>query len=236
MPDVTVTRDAHRPGELLLDVIAARILLSATLSRRRIAADAGLRALIGAGPGHIIAALDGAALLPPGSPLPGQLAGLCARIGLDGHGITAPPAVDVPERWHSLLTRRWELADPLAPRILAATVAELPELDGARITIAGLHHAQDRTIMHLLVSGVTLDHDWEYDRGTRPMFMLWVRDSNGDWHGTRLASASEWGDAIRMCLQVVPPLDHDSDWIEVFVTGRSAQAQVTLPLSPGPPS
>lgn len=49
------------------------------------------------------------------SPVPGQLAGLCARLGITGHGITAPPA----------------------PGILAATVAELPELDGAKITIAG---------------------------------------------------------------------------------------------------
>lgn len=236
VPDVTVTRAAHRPGELLLDVIAARILLSAGLSRGQIAADADLRAFIGAGPGHIIAALDGTGLLPPGSPLPGQLAGLCARIGLDGHGITVPPAADLPERWHSLLTRRWELADPSAPRILTAAVAELPELDGARITIAGLHHAQDRTIMHLLVSGVTLDHDWTYDRGTRPMFMVWAHDSNGGWHATRPASVSEWGNAIRMCLQIVPALDRDTAWIEVFVAGRSAQAQVTLPLSPGPPS
>jgi hypothetical protein len=96
-PEVSVTRDAHRPGELMLDVIAARIILAA-LSRERLAADAELRSFVGAGPGYIVAALDGTGLLPPDSPLPGQLAGLCTRIGLDGHGITAPPAGDLPER------------------------------------------------------------------------------------------------------------------------------------------
>jgi hypothetical protein len=234
-PDVSVTRDAHRPGELMLDVIAARIILAA-LSRERLAADAELRSFVGAGPGYIVAALDGTGLLPPDSPLPGQLAGLCTRIGLDGHGITAPPAGDLPERWDSLLTRRREQADPPAPGILAATVAELPELDGARITIAGLHHAGGRTIMHLLVSGVTLDHDWPYDRGTRPMLMLWVHDSKGSWHATRPASVSEWGNAIRMCLEIIPPLDRDTARIEVCVAGRSAQARLILPLSPGPHS
>jgi len=236
VPDVTVTRDAHSPGELMLDAIAARILLTAAPSPEQVAADAELRSFIGAGPGYIVAALAGAGLLPPDSPLPGQLAGLCTRIGLDGHGITARPAGDLPERWSGLLTRQRERAVPPAPAILAATVAELPELDGARITIAGLHHAEGRTIMHLLVSGVTLDHDWPYDRGTRPMLMLWVHDSNGCWHATRPASVSEWGNAIRTCLEIIPPLDRGTAWIEVLISGRSAQARVTLPLSPGPHS
>ncbi|MGH3151675.1 MAG: hypothetical protein ACRDOB_13255 [Streptosporangiaceae bacterium] len=230
-PDVTVTRDAHRPGELMLDAIAARILLAVGPSR--LAADIELRAFVGASPGYITAALDGAGLLPPDSPLPGQLAELFTRIGLDGHGITTPPGGNLPERWHSLLTRR-EQADPPAPGILAATVAELPELDGARITIAGLHQARGRTIMHLLVSGVTLDHEWTYDRGTRPMLMVWVRDSNGGWHATRVASVSEWGNAIRMCLEIIPPPDRGTAWIEVLVVGPSAQARAILPLSPRP--
>ena len=34
VPEVTVTRDAHSPGELLLDVMAARILASAEPSPR----------------------------------------------------------------------------------------------------------------------------------------------------------------------------------------------------------
>jgi len=30
---------------------------------------------------------------------------LCARLGITGHGITVPPAADLPERWLSMLTR-----------------------------------------------------------------------------------------------------------------------------------
>ena len=109
VPDVTVTRNAHSPGELLLDVIAARILTAAAPFSQNTpgqpaAASADLRALVGDGPGHIVAALHAAGVLPPDSPVPGQLAGLCARLGIDGHGITAPPAGDLPDRWHSMLT------------------------------------------------------------------------------------------------------------------------------------
>ena len=41
---------------------------------------------------------------------------------------------------------------PPAPRILAATVAELPELDGAQIATAAMHHRDHGTIPHLLAS------------------------------------------------------------------------------------
>ena len=148
-PDVTVTRNAHSPGELLLDVIAARILCSGPAvpqddPEQPPAGAADLRAFIGDGPGDIVAALHASGALPPASPVPGQLAALCTRIGIPGHGITAPPA-DLPEPWHSMLTRprRLPQAGP-APGIAAATKAELPELDGTRITILGLHHCYDR--------------------------------------------------------------------------------------------
>ncbi len=101
-PDVTVTRTAHGPGELLLDVIAARILCTGPASRRttpsgrpprgRPARVRRRRAR------RIVAALHASGALPPASPVPGQLAGLCARIGIPGHGITAPPAATCPNR------------------------------------------------------------------------------------------------------------------------------------------
>ena len=172
-PDITVTQHAHSPGELLLDAVAARILSAAARvppdnPGQLPAASAGLR-LLGDGPGPIVAALHAAGVLPPGSPVPGQLAGLCARLGAGGHGITAPPAADLPERWHSMLMPpSREPQPPPAPGILAATVAELPEIDGATIAIAGLHHGERGTIMHLLATGVTLEHDWPYARGIRP--------------------------------------------------------------------
>jgi hypothetical protein len=115
------------------------------------------------------------------SPVPGQLARLCVRLGIDGHGITAPPAGDLPERWQDMLARRREPQAP-APGILTGTVAELPELDGAKIAIAGLHHGDRGTIMHLLATGVTLEAGWPY--AIRPVPALWIRDSYGRWHAT----------------------------------------------------
>jgi hypothetical protein len=174
VPDITVTRHAHSPGELLLDVIAARILtVAASFSQHHpgqpAAADASLRAFTGDGPGHVVAALHAVGLLPPGSPVPGQLAELCARLGITGHGITAPPAADLPERWQSMLTpSSREPQAPAAAAILAAAAAELPELDGVKIAIAGLHHGEGGTIMHLLATGVALEGDWPYARGPGP--------------------------------------------------------------------
>ena len=246
MPDVTATRDARSPGELLLDVIAARILTAVAPFAQdnpgqQAAADTGLRAFVGDGPGHIVAALHAADLLPPDSPVPGQLAGLCARLGINGHGITAPPAGDLPEHWQSMLARRRGPQPPPAPGILAATVAELPELDGATIAIAGLHHGERGTIMHLLATGVTLEDDWPYARGVRPLPVLWIRDSDGRWHATRLDGLSPWGDngsnpwtdthMVTVWLKIIPPLDHGTAWIEISAAGRSAQVRATLPLS-----
>jgi hypothetical protein len=57
---------------------------------------------------------------------------------------------------------------------------------------------------------------------------IWIHDSHGDWHATRVTRYHE-GD-ITMRLQVIPPLSHDSAWIEVIVTGHSAEVRATLPL------
>ena len=240
VPDITVTPTAHSPGELLLDVIAARILslvtpFSQDNPGQLTAASADLRAYIGDGPGRIVADLHAAGVLPPDSPAPGQLAGLCARLGIDGHGITAPPDEDLPERWQRLLTppsRREPWAPPAAD-LLAAAVAELPELDGAQITIIGLHHGERGTIMHLLVSGVTLEEEWTYARGVRPLPVLWVHDSDGRWHATVLDGVSPWGNigVVVLSMRIVPPLDRGTAWIQIAAAGRSAEVRATLPLS-----
>ncbi len=244
-PDVTVTRSAHSPGEILLDAIAARILTAAARLPQNnpgqsAAVSPELRAL-GDGPGHLVAALHAAGVLPPDSPVPGQLAGLCAKLGLSGHGITAPPAGDLPERWQSMLTPpSREPQPPPAPGILAATVAELPELDGAKIAIAGLHHGDRGTIMHLLATGITLEAGWPY--GVRPLPLLWIHDSGGRWHATHTDDVvSPWGDnganpwtdtrMVTVWLRIIPPLDRGTDWIEISAAGRSAQVRATLPLS-----
>jgi hypothetical protein len=130
-PEVTVTRTAHSRGELLLDVIAARILTSAEAGPQDNPgqlASAGLRAFVGDGPGHIVAALHAAEALPPSSPAPGQLAGLCVRLGIPGHGITVPcgsaitpaagtpPATTPPDRWARAARSPWSWRSPRRSR------------------------------------------------------------------------------------------------------------------------
>ena len=239
-PAVTVTQKAKSPGELLLDVIAARLLtVAATFpqdtpeqlaaARRELLWHAAEDKL-----GDIITALQAADALHAASPVPGQLAGLCARIGVSGHGITAPPADDLPEPWESMLTR-YHCRKPysaLAPGSWATPVAELPEQDGTRIAILDLHHGEFGTILHTLVSGVTMEDDWPYSRVVRPLPVLWIQDSSERWHTTQAHGTSRPGGngEVVLWLDIMPQLDRGTTWIDVVAAGQSAEARATLPL------
>ena len=239
-PDVTVTHKAHSPGELLLDVIATKILtLAADFPQdnpeQLAAATRELRAFAAEGLGNLVAALHAADLLSAASPVPGQLAGLCARLGLSDHGITAPPA-DLPEPWQSVLTRyhRHQRYQPPAPGSWAAPVAELPELDGTRVIIFGLDYdAFGHTmILHTLVSGVTMEDDWKYARVVRPLPVLWIHDDSGRWHTTEthgIAHPVVNGEVV-LWLRIWPPLDRSTTRINVVATGQSAETRATVPL------
>ena len=71
---------------------------------------------------------------------------------------------------------------------------------------------------------------------------LWIRDSGGRWHATRLDGLSPrgnhgtnpWTDTsmVTVWLRIIPPLDRGTAWIEISATGRSAQVRATLPVSP----
>jgi hypothetical protein len=181
-----------------------------------------------------VAALEAAGALPPTSPAPGQLAGLCARLGITGHGITTPPVADLPDRWLSMLTRyhrRTPQPTP-APGSWSATAAELPQLDGARVAVLGLHHSEPRTILHLHAGGVTMEDDWEYYRGVRPLPALWVRDSADRWHATHDYAPRPLGDKgeVTLELAITPPLAAGTQWIDVMATGPSAQVRARLPV------
>jgi hypothetical protein len=172
---------------------------------------------------------------PPDSPLPGQLAGLCARLGISGHGVTAPPADDLPEPWQSMLTRyhRRNASPAPVPGRWAATVAELPELDGARLAIFGVHHGEhEGTIVHMLATGVGQEDDWAYSRVVRPLSVLWIRDSSGRWHATRTNGVEPSRDTgvVMLWLEIVPSLDRGTTWIDMVAAGRSAEIRARLPL------
>jgi hypothetical protein len=236
-PDITVAPAAASPGELLLTDIAAGLLALASPEQVPMHGSAGRPGPLSQaadGLADIIAALQAAAALPPSSRLPGQLAGLCVRLGISGHGIAAPPARFLPGRWLSVLTycRRGKPERAPVPG-WAVMAAELPELDGARIAFPGLHNGEHGQFLHLLASGITPEYTWPYGTIANRLPFLWLRDHQGRWHTARPARSSPLRDTddFMLWLRIVPPLDPGTPWIDVVAAGQSAEVRATLSLS-----
>jgi Sigma-70, region 4 len=235
---VTVRQAVTSPGEHLMHNLATRLLLLVLAFPHEIrlhpaALRPGPVTYIADGLGEVIAALEACGALPPLSPVPGQLAALCAKLNVTGHGITARPTRGLPEPWLSMLAHyhRRKPGRVLGRDGCAAVAVAFPELDRIRLAILGLHNSVDTTFLHVHAGGMTLDgHDGPHS--TEPGFPLriWVRDSAGRWHATRTGWSAEDDSGVMMRLQVVPPLSRATAWIEVLATGQSADAHATLPL------
>lgn len=236
-PDITVTPAAVSPGELLLTDIAAGLLALASPEQVPLhpsAARPDPLSQAADGLADIIAAIQAAGALSPSSRLPAQLTGLCARLGINGHGIAAPPAADLPEPWLGLLAyRRGGKPEPVPVSGWAVTAVELPELDGARLTVLGLHNGEHGQLLHLLASGVTPEYTWHYGTIANRMPVLWLRDCDGRWHAARPARSGQLRDTddFLLWLRVVPPVRRGTPWIDVLADGPSAQVRARLPLS-----
>jgi hypothetical protein len=235
-PEITVTPAAVSPGELLLTGIAAGLLALASPEQVPLhlsAARPGPLRQAADGLADIIAALRATAALPASSRLPGQLAGLCGLLGISDHGIAAPSTGDLPEPWLSLLTycRRGKPERAPVPG-WAAVTTELPELDGARIAVLGLHNGQHGQFLHLLASGVTPEYTWSYGMIANRMPVFWLRGRNGRWHTARPARSAPVRNAgdFMLWLRVVPPLEHGTPWADVVAAGPSAEIRARLPL------
>ncbi len=229
------------PGEHLLNQLAVRLLTIAPefphdLRLQLAAVSPGPLSNAAAGLGDVIAALEAADALSPLSPLPGRLAALCASLRVSGHGITAPPARDLPEPWLSMLAyyhRRKRHTEPERDGFAPLAVG-LPELDGIRLTLLGLDNSGGNTVLSALASGPAPDTR----RGSAGVDMhfplsVWVRDSGGRWHAAR-TSGWRWADGeYAITLHMVPPLDRSTTRIEVLAAGQSAEVRVRLPLDWG---
>jgi hypothetical protein len=235
---VTVSQAVTSPGEHLLHTIATRLLLLVLAFPHKIrlhpaALRPGPVTYIADGLDEVIAALEACGALPPLSPVPGQLAALCANLNVTGHGITAPPARGLPEPWLSMLAHyhRRKPQRALGRDGCAVVAVAFPELDGIRLAILGLHNSVDTTFLHVHAGGMTLDgHDGP--QSTEPEFPLrtWVRDSAGRWHATRTGWSAEDDGGVMMHLELVPPLSRATTWIEMLAAGQSGQLRATLPL------
>jgi len=72
----------------------------------------------------------------------------------------------------------------------AVMATQLPELDGARLTVLALHNGEEGQFLHLLASGVTPEYTWRYGTIASRMPVLGLRDRNGRWHTARPARSA----------------------------------------------
>lgn len=226
--EVSVCSTGTSPGEHMLNTIAMRLLAAAAaFPPHRPLFVAGLTlGLAVDGLGDVITALQAADAFPPGSPVPAQLAALCVQLDITGHGITTPPADRLPERWGSihLQSLRGHRAAG-APRSAAVGVA-LPDVEGIRLAVLGLHDSGDRTVVFMHAGGAT--GGGSFALNTWPV--IWIRDSGGWWHATSTGGSADQDGEITMTVVVAPPLGRDTDWIEVVADWPSAAVRARLPL------
>jgi hypothetical protein len=233
------------PGEMLLVMLAERLLTAVPdypRSRWRQqpgVAPPALRAMA-AGLGDIVAALEAADVLSPLSPVPARLATLCASLDLPRHGITAPPARQLPEPWLSVLAHYQRRKPDQVPLLegYAAMTAALPELDGIQLTLLGLHHTEGASALHVLVRGQLPGAHAGTQLGPLGVDLamplsIWLRDSGGRWHAARPADRHRGEPRDGECtmrLQLVPPLTRATPWAEMLAGGQSAEVRTTVPL------
>jgi hypothetical protein len=229
------------PGEHLLNMLAVRLLTIAPefphdLRLQLAAVSPGPLTNAAAGLGHVIAALEAADVLSPLSPVPGRLAALCASLRVSGHGITAPPARDLPEPWLSLLAHYHRRKPESAPTSdgCATLAAVLPELDGVRLALLSLDNSDGSTVLNVLANGLAPDgHGAASAVDMHFSLSIWVHDSGGRWHATR-PSNWHWADSeCVLTLHLVPPLAESATWVDVLAVGQSAEVRVRLPLDWG---
>ncbi len=235
---VSVEPARTSPGELLLDVMAAAMLATeGTHGESPLPPDIVHQWTIGLG--EIVAALEAAGALPADTPVPGRLATLCGQLDAHQHGISARPRADLPDRWASVLaqyrqrgTRRREPGGVASLSSRLAVV--LPELDGARYTLAGLHSEGGRTLLTIHASGIKIDSAGLLPFGPEryPASSWWLRDNAVRWHVTTMAGRFDEGGGDQLLqLRVLPALDRAVTSLDLVITGQSDRLRAHLPVS-----
>jgi hypothetical protein len=121
---------------------------------------------------------------------------------------------------------------PATQTAVAAAAVALPEIDGIRFAVAGLHSGWNRNVLYVVATGLpSPSPGLPGGRGPDTGFSWWVRDSAGRWH-VALFSGSEPGTSgeSRLDLNIRPPLGPETGDVELVVTGPSARIRARVPL------
>jgi hypothetical protein len=244
--DLTATPAGHAPPVTLLGP-APQSPGERLLTRRAEGMLAALPQASSGGPGphlpdteELTTTLEAAGLLSPLSAAPARVAALGQLLGLAAEG----PASEVPARWMAVAAYYGRRRRPAPVTGTAAIGVVLPELDGARFAVAGLHCAGPASVLHVVGEGMRL-------RGRRGLpgrrpgepgvvwdpayvdggFSWWVRDDAGGWHLGAIEEVNPMGGReglLRMAL--LPPLGHPTSSLALEVSGPAQQVTATLPV------
>ena len=227
-------RQPAPPPEPVAIPPAERLLM---LEAERILATGDARGPVqGPDPGEIITVLLQTGALAADSPLPGQLAALCQRLGAAGHGITVPPAGEIPAPWASVIARRDAPVPAEGPELFAPFAATLPDVDGARFALAGLSTAAGESHLHVVSRGLPPLAD-RFAYHWTPGFSWWLTDGAGNWHVAMPGEPWAFPDGTQaFALRLTPPLAAIPDTAEVVITGPATRVRVAIPVRPAPPA
>jgi hypothetical protein len=181
---------------------------------------------------ELMGTLEAAGALSALSPVSRQVAALHTLLGLPGGTeISNGSLSDLPRRWLDVVTH-YGRRRQLPPASGTATIgAGLPDLDGARFAVAGLHSGPAGTHLHVVARGLRpLPHrvppGLEGDTG----FSWWLRDDSGGWHLGAIEEAIPVAAETVLRVAMLPPLTHHTATLTAEVTGRSARVAAALPV------
>jgi hypothetical protein len=192
-----------------------------------------------AGMADVVPALRASGALAGDSPVPGQIAALCERLGTPGRVIAMPGRL--PERWENFLAATgtrdgtgsgtgagaeqltWRTSPADASALDAARLAvALRAGDGIIIVLAGLITGTDG--ITIIFGGLYLGADPSAAAADADPAM-WVRDDAGGWHSVSISGWSSDGNSgVTFQAVVVPPLSPATSEIEFHVTGSHRPA------------
>ncbi|HEY2242060.1 MAG TPA: hypothetical protein VGI21_24870, partial [Streptosporangiaceae bacterium] len=222
--DVTARPQDRQPGEQLLEHVAQQILV--TTDRHPGDTRRQAYAL-----GDVVAGLEAAGALSPFSPVPGHLAMICERLGIGGHGLTATPTADLPPSWFGVLSWYGRRHRPPVHDGTASAGTLLPDVDGSRVMVGGLHTRDGQTQLHVVV-GRERPGRLVVDAGplSHQGFCCWLRDDGGQWHVAVPGSWRSSGHEVTGSLQVLPPLGRDTTRVTLLASTLTSQVQAEVPL------